>query len=555
MGSLSTLTTSGTAPLEIDPRFLSTEALGDQIGTDALPIGRAGALTVVAAPERGLPIGTVRALEAKHGPVALLPTTRQARDTAIASVLGPELAGLAERRTAAQESCRDWSGLRTASIVLTLLALVLAAALVWPAGLILFLTSWAVVTLLAVTGLRTAAAIVEHRAKGRKPYPIRPLKDHALPVISVLVPLFREREIAERLIARLSQLDYPKAQLDLILVLEDDDALTHAAISDADIPNWMRVLPVPRGTIRTKPRALNYALDFARGDIVGVYDAEDWPAPDQLRKVAAHFDQAAPDVACLQGVLDFYNARQNWLTRCFTIDYATWFGLILPGLARLRMVIPLGGTTLFFRADVLRALGRWDAHNVTEDADLGLRLARRGFRTEFLNSVTEEEATSSIPAWIKQRSRWIKGYAVTWAVHMRSPLRLWGELGTLKFLGVQILFFGTLSQFLLAPLLWSFWLVVFGYPHPFADVASPGLILAVTVLFFAAEILTIGINALAVSSAKHRRLIFWVPLMHLYFPLAAIASWKGFSELITRPFYWDKTRHGFSSTTLQAHKT
>ena len=201
---------------------------------------------------------------------------------------------------------------------------------------------------------------------------------------------------------------------------------------------------------------MNYGLNFARGSIVGVYDAEDAPEPDQILKVARKFLEVPSDVACLQGVLDFYNAHNTWLTRCFTIDYAIWFRLVLPGLVRLGLPIPLGGTTVFFRRSALEAFGRWDAHNVTEDADLGVRLARRGYRCDFVQSVTEEEATHTVRAWIRQRSRWIKGYAMTWAVHMRDPLSLLGELGPLRFLAIQILFLGTLSQFLLAPLLWSF---------------------------------------------------------------------------------------------------
>ena len=306
----------------------------------------------------------------------------------------------------------------------------------------------------------------------------------------------------------------------------------------------MRIIRAPPGQPRTKPHAMNYALDFAVGDIIGIYEAEDAPAPDQLIKVVQTFRRSGPETACVQGVLDFYNARQSWLTRCFAIDYATWFRLVLPGMVRLGFVIPLGGTTLFLRRDALESLGRWDAHNVTEDADLGIRLARRGYRVAFVNSVTEEEATASVPAWIRQRSRWIKGYAMTWAVHMRDPLRLWGELGPWRFFGIQILFLGTLSQFILAPLLWSFWLVLFGYPHPVTAIFSRQVIVAMAVLFLISEVATVGVAALSVATPKHRWLIKWVPVLHLYYPLAAIASWKGYAEMISKPFFWDKTAHG-----------
>ena len=162
----------------------------------------------------------------------------------------------------------------------------------------------------------------------------------------------------------------------------------------------------------------------------------------------------------------------------------------------------------------------------------------------FIPTVTEEEATATIGAWVRQRSRWIKGYAMTWAVHMRDPLQLLGELGPLRFLAAQALFLGTLSQFVLAPLLWSFWLMVFGFSHPVSGVLPWAAIVLLGTLFFASEVATVAIAALAVATPKHRWLIKWVPVMHFYFPLAAVASWKGFFELVTRPFYWDKTKHG-----------
>jgi cellulose synthase/poly-beta-1,6-N-acetylglucosamine synthase-like glycosyltransferase len=191
---------------------------------------------------------------------------------------------------------------------------------------------------------------------------------------------------------------------------------------------------------------------------------------------------------------------------------------------------------------------------VTEDADLGIRLARRGYRVAFVNTVTAEEATASVPAWIRQRSRWIKGYAATWAVHMRDPLRLLGELGPKRFLGLQILFLGTLSQFILAPFLWSFWLVLFGLPHPLMAIAPWPVIVALGGMFLLSEVATLGIAALSVATPKSRWLIKWVPVMHLYFPLAAVASWKGYAELITKPFFWDKTAHGADATPRPADR-
>jgi len=363
------------------------------------------------------------------------------------------------------------------------------------------------------------------------------------------VPLFREREVASHLITRLKRLNYPKELLDICLVVEADDGTTRETLRRTCLPHWVRITEAPAGTVRTKPRAMNFALDFCRGSIIGVYDAEDAPHPDQIHRIVRRFHERSPQVACLQGLLDFYNPRTNWLSRCFTVEYNTWFRMFLPGLERLGFAVPLGGTTLFFRRDALEKLGGWDAHNVTEDADLGIRLARHGYRTEIVHTVTGEEANCRPVPWIKQRSRWLKGFAMTWAVHMRNPLKLYRDLGMRKFLGVQILFLGTWLQALLAPLLWSFWLIPLGLGHPMQAVVPAPALMALGATFLLAEAITISVSAFAVSDKKHRYLIPWVPTLHFYYPLGTLAAYKAFYELLTRPFYWDKTSHGIFKRT------
>lgn len=532
-----------------DARGLDRIGLETALRNHVLPLIPVGSITPVAAVNRADFDRLEPHLRARLGPVTFRYATKEAIETALLAMRQAHLARRAEFRTPELESCRAWSP-STMAFRLAVVALLIAAIhLIAPNALIWALVGWAAITLISVTGLRTVAAITQLRHSHKTARLWRSVRDVAmqparLPKLSLLVPLYKERDIAARLIARLAELDYPRDKLEVALILEWGDSTTEMALRAASLPDWMRIVRVPQGQLRTKPRAMNYALDFLSGEIIGIYDAEDAPARDQLKRIVATFERAPRDVACIQGVLDFYNARTNALTRCFTIDYAVWFRLILPGLERLGLVLPLGGTTVFFRRSALEALGRWDAHNVTEDADLGLRLARRGYRCAFLPTVTEEEATASIPAWLRQRSRWIKGYAMTWAVHMRDPLQLLGELGPLRFLGVQILFLGTLSQFLLAPLLWSFWLIVFGVQHPIESALPWSAIIALGTLFFLSEVATLLTAATAVARPKHRWLIKWVPLMHLYYPLAAIASWKGFSELLIKPFYWDKTAHG-----------
>lgn len=536
-----------------DARALDRIGLETALRNLVLPLMPTGAITPVLADNSTTFRRLKPHLSALLGPVCCQLSSPTIIEASILDIRQAYLARRAEMRTPARESCRSWSTGTLGRRVTTVIILMGIGLFVLPSLVLWVLILWAALTLIAVTGLRSAAALSQYRYDRRSRKVWRSGRGvnrdpSTLPRISVLVPLFQERDIAARLVERLAALDYPRNKLEVALILEWDDSRTEAVLRDADLPEWMRIVRVPRGDLRTKPRAMNYALDFLSGDIIGIYDAEDAPARDQLLIVAAAFEKAPANVACAQGILDFYNAGTNALTRCFTIDYAVWFRFVLPGLARLGLVLPLGGTTVFFRRHALESLGRWDAHNVTEDADLGLRLARHGYRCMFLPTVTEEEATSTIPAWLRQRSRWIKGYAMTWGVHMRDPLGLLGELGPLRFLGIQILLLGTLSQFLLAPFLWSFWLIVFGLPHPIENVVSWNVIVALGALFFVSEAVTLLTAAAAVARPRHRWLIKWVPLMHLYFPLAAVASWKGFAEMLFRPYFWDKTVHGLSNS-------
>ncbi len=505
-----------------------------------LPWQRIGDWTVVLAPSLDVFVTHQVALEQALGQVRLALATPDQISGVLAAQFATALVDRAETRLPLQDSSRGWQTQRALGMALSLLVLFSLAFFAAPLMMVTVLTALAVVLLVLSGAIKGAAALVS----GAPPDPPPRLPPDRLPVITLLIPLYREKAVADHLLTRLEALDYPRERLDVCLVLEDNDATTRAALGRARLLTWMRPIIVPKGTLRTKPRALNYALDFARGSIIGVYDAEDAPAPDQLHVVAATFAAATPDVACLQGVLDYYNAGANWLTRCFTIEYASWFRVILPGYARLGLVIPLGGTTLFFRRDVLDRLGGWDAHNVTEDADLGIRLARAGYRTAFMSSVTEEEANGRAWPWIKQRSRWLKGYGVTYAVHMRSPVQLWRDLGAWRFFGFQMLFAATLSQFLLAPLIWSFWLIPLGFSHPATQILPPFSFWTLVGLFVAAEVINLAIAALALWRADKRWLLPWALTLQVYFPLGAIAAWRGLLELTWKPFYWDKTAHG-----------
>ena len=284
-------------------------------------------------------------------------------------------------------------------------------------------------------------------------------QEHSLPIYTVLVPLFREANVLPRLADSLRALEYPRASLDIKLVLEEDDQKTIDAALQASADGFFDVITVPRGKPQTKPRACTYALQFARGEYLVIFDAEDRPESDQLKKAVAQFRSGPKEVACLQARLNFFNARECWLTRMFTLDYALWFDFLLPGLDYLGIPMPLGGTSNHFRISALRAIHGWDPFNVTEDADIGIRLARHGLRVQTLDSTTFEEATNSLPNWLRQRTRWLKGYMQTWLVHMRSPRALLRNAGVAGFFGFQLFVGGTVLSALLNPLLWSIFIL------------------------------------------------------------------------------------------------
>jgi len=241
-----------------------------------------------------------------------------------------------------------------------------------------------------------------------RPLRVEPMFDNDLPSYTVLVPLYREAAIARDLVRHMKRLDYPRSKLQVLLVVEADDSKTRAAVRRHAEAPLFEVVVVPPGGPRTKPKALTYALAFARGDFVVVYDAEDRPEPDQLRKAAAAFRER-PELGCVQARLTADNAG-SWLARMFTLEYAANFEVLLPALADWGMPLPLGGTSNHFPRALLEKVAAWDPYNVTEDADLGIRLARFGYRSATIASRTYEEAPVTFRQWLPQRRRWIKGW-------------------------------------------------------------------------------------------------------------------------------------------------
>lgn len=373
------------------------------------------------------------------------------------------------------------------------------------------------------------------------------LKEEDLPTYTILVPAYREARVIPLLLDNLRRLDYPAAKLEILLLLEEDDHETIQAARAAKPPEQVTFIIIPKGQPQTKPKACNVGLFFARGEYLVIYDAEDRPDPDQLKKAVIAFRKGPPNLVCVQAALNYFNYNENFLTRMFTLEYSYWFDYMLPGLDRLRLPIPLGGTSNHFRTDVLRQLGGWDPYNVTEDADLGIRAAANGYGVGVINSTTYEEANNHLWNWIRQRSRWIKGYIQTVLVHSRNPLALLKRAGLRNAFGFLMLIGGTPLTFLTAPILWAFYLLFLITGTRALDFLFPPFTLYISLfnLLFGNGLM-IYLNMLAVFKRHYYSLLLYTFLNPIYWILHSIASYKAFWQLLTRPFYWEKTIHGIS---------
>ncbi|MEJ0009598.1 MAG: glycosyltransferase family 2 protein [Alphaproteobacteria bacterium] len=366
-----------------------------------------------------------------------------------------------------------------------------------------------------------------------------------LPVYTLLVPLYREsRAVMARLIANLDALDYPKEKLDIKLICEADDLPTIDALKSLAPPPTMEILRVPPSQPRTKPKACNVALAFARGEFTVIYDAEDAPAPDQLRRAVALFAQSGPDVACLQTPLNYYNRSENLLTALFAIEYSVLFHILLPALEAMKLPIPLGGTSNHLRTAALVEAGGWDPFNVTEDADLGVRLHYLGRHTRILPSLTLEEAPIALDAWMQQRTRWIKGYIQTWLVYMRDPGTLRARLGRRAYYGFQFFIGAPALTFLLAPFFWiTCAIAALGLMHTHLS----GFMLSVCLVSLAAGVVShwlLARAALVLERWADMRIALLV--FPFYWLLHSFASIRALIQLLTAPHYWEKTTHGVS---------
>ena len=380
------------------------------------------------------------------------------------------------------------------------------------------------------------------------------LDEHTLPIYTILLPMYDEAASLPHLIEHMRALDYPASKLDIKIILEADDRNTMEAVLALNPPYYFDIICVPPNELRTKPRACNYALRFARGEYVTVFDADDEPEYMQLKKSVYAFRHLPKDVVCLQARLNYYNLGETRLTRLFSLEYKILFHYMLYGLERIGIPIPLGGTSNHISLARLKELGEWDPYNVTEDADLGTRIAALGFRTAMLDSFTREEATATSGTWIRQRSRWIKGYMQTWLVHMRHPVILYHMLGWKSFLGFQFFIGLSTFVFLSAPIVWTisicWWIASL---NDYSLIAFPRWLAVLTWSNLAIHLIShwhFSLSAARLYSKKYVASITRAAWLYpLYLALHSIASYRALWQLIFKPHFWEKTSHGLARRT------
>lgn len=427
------------------------------------------------------------------------------------------------------------------------LVTIVIGGVIWPIGTLIGLVGVISFIYLVVSIYRfrlTLHSLGTHLEQDVSDEAIAALDERTLPVYTILVPLYREARIVQRLVRDINALDYPKTRLDVKLLCEEDDEETIAKIRELALPPHFRIVVVPDSQPKTKPKACNYGLQLAIGKYSVIYDAEDRPDPDQLKKAVLAFQQVPGNVVCIQAKLNHYNQNQNILTAWFSNEYSMQFELVLPAMGAAEAPIPLGGTSNHFITSTLRELGAWDPFNVTEDADLGIRLHREGYRTAMIDSTTLEEANSNVRNWIRQRSRWNKGYFQTWLVHMRHPLKLLAQTGLRGFVSFNLTM-GTAFVLLMNPIFWGLTTLHILTQWGFITELFPGVIFyAASALLFVGNFIFVYLNVAGSLQRGEFGITRTALLSPLYWGLMSWATWKGFIQLFTNPFYWEKTEHG-----------
>ena len=399
------------------------------------------------------------------------------------------------------------------------------------------------------------------------PMDIRAIADADLPPYTILVPMYKEGQLLISFVNYLKKIDYPKEKLDIRILLEEDDTATINVARQMKLAKPFSLVIIPEAGPRTKPKALNVGFIDDPSEILTIYDAEDRPELDQLKKVAWAFKNLPEKVVCVQAKLTFYNPNENLLSKWFTAEYHSWFNHFLPALFTLGLPIPLGGTSNHFKTSALKEIGGWDPYNVAEDADLGIRISRHGYRVSMIDSTsvrastretganqpiaviessTYEEANTRLFSWMLQRIRWMKGYLQTAIVNLRHPLRAAADLSWRGFFSFFFFIIGTPIAHLLNLVVWAITILWF-FDYTIMPLAIPEILLVGGwVSFIGGNTFFILLHLIPALSARRWRIALASLFMPLYWLLMSVATIFAVGELFCKPHHWHKTEHGIS---------
>jgi cellulose synthase/poly-beta-1,6-N-acetylglucosamine synthase-like glycosyltransferase len=546
------------APLDDKGRAdcpLDDRALVARAAAGLLPVcDRSGTPLIVVAPRALAARGLIRLIRRDPAYAAHLRLTTSERINRFAlRAGGPALVAAATGDLAARWpmlAAKGHLGRRTLAALTAIAALLAMAAIVAPTVLQMTIELLLAAAFMAWLSLRLTGAFIREPPAP----PERALPDRALPVYTIIAALYREAGSVAGLLAAIERLDYPPEKLDVIVAVEADDSDTRAALAATRTRFPITVIPVPPQGPRTKPKALNVALPFARGAYTVIYDAEDRPEPGQLRDALQAFLAGPADLACVQARLSIDNTDDSWLAGYYTAEYAGQFDVFMPGLAALGLPLPLGGSSNHFHTATLRKTGAWDPFNVTEDADLGMRLSRFGYRTGMIRSTTYEEAPARAGPWLRQRTRWFKGWMQTWLVHMREPMTLFRQLGPAGFVAFHLMVGGNVLAALVHPL---FVAALIAAAFQGGGPWSGDRVSAVLVPLYSATAVFGYLSSAAIGwlGLSRRGLLSsgWVLLLTpLHWMLLSLAAWRALHQLFTAPFAWEKTEHGLARSSRRA---
>jgi cellulose synthase/poly-beta-1,6-N-acetylglucosamine synthase-like glycosyltransferase len=375
-------------------------------------------------------------------------------------------------------------------------------------------------------------SIIYAGIRSKRKLPLNNDENEEFPKFSIIVPAKDEEVVIYRCLNGLLDLDYPKDKMEIIIVDGDSTDSTGKVCSEfiAKYPEIFKIINEKES--KGKPVALNLALPYVTGEIVGTFDADSLPDKEVLRKAASYFNYK--QVMAVQGRTYSLNEKSSILTRVAAMEEKAWYQVLISGREKLQLFVPLNGSCQFIRRSVLEELGGWDETCLTEDVELALRLVEKNYLIKYAPDVISgQETPSSLGDLVKQRVRWYRGY-------MEIALKYGRLLGNInrKTVDAEISLAGPFMMVvsLLSYLNWFFIAFILSDYNPLPNVT--GLVIALT----AVSLFSIGIALTASEKPIKLRNLLWVPSIYVYWLFQmCIAGWAFLKLVFRRKRVWSKT--------------